>query len=311
MTPATEGCATSDAGDFILGLIGLRAEAEQIKTSLETFLRATLKLELSREKTLITHATSQAVKFLGYELINQKANDQLDSHGTRKVNGQIGLRVPAKVIEQHCQSLMVNGKPARRNLLIHDEDYTIVDRYQAKFRGVVQYYLLAHNVAHLGKLQWVMERWLAHTLAGKHKATCRKVFRSYKSTIPTDYGSRKCLKVVKGQGEGKRPLLTWFGGIPLKRNRQSVLADQQPQRYRTERNEVVKRLHANQCEMCGSKEDVQVHHVRALRDLNVMGQRAKPNGFKSWRRGDARPSWPAGRVTRISTIAESNPRKQQ
>ena len=67
-----------------------------------------------------------------------------------------------------------------------------------------------------------------------------------------------------------------FGGIPLKRNRQAVLADQKPQRYRFERNELIKRLLADKCEMCGSTVDVEVHHVRALRDLNVKGQREKP-----------------------------------
>ena len=264
------------ADDFVLGLIGPKAEAEQIKASLATFLSTTLKLELSKDKTLITHATSQAAKFLGYELVTQKANDQLDLHGIRKVNGRIGLRVPAKVIEQHCQAYMVNDKPATRPMLLHDADYTIVERYQAEFRGVVQYYLLAQNVFRFGKLQWVMEWSLAHTLAAKHKTTCRKVFRSYKSTVQTEHGPRKCLKVVKEQGEGKRPLVAWFGGIPLKRTRQAVLVDQQPQRYRFNRNELIQRLLANECELCGSTVDVQVHHVRALRDLNVKGQREKP-----------------------------------
>ena len=82
------------ADDFVLGFIGPKAEAGQIKESLETFLRDTLKLELSREKTLITHATSQAAGFLGYELVNQQANDKLDPKGRRRVNGRIGLRVP-------------------------------------------------------------------------------------------------------------------------------------------------------------------------------------------------------------------------
>ena len=89
------------ADDFVLGFIGPKAEAKQVKESLETFLRDTLKLELSREKPLITHATSQAARFLGYELVNQQANDQLDPTGRRRVNGRIGLRVPAEVIEQH------------------------------------------------------------------------------------------------------------------------------------------------------------------------------------------------------------------
>ena len=79
------------------------------------------------------------MRFLGYELVNQQANDKLDRNGRRKVNGRIGLRVPAKVIEQHCQAYMVNDKPTHRNELLADDDYTIISRYQAEFRGVVQY----------------------------------------------------------------------------------------------------------------------------------------------------------------------------
>ncbi len=264
------------ADDFVLGFIGPKAEAKQIKESLETFLRDSLKLELSREKTLITHATSQAARFLGYELVNQQANDKHDHNGRRRVNGRIGLRVPAKVIEQHCHAYMVNGKPAHRSGLIHDDDFTIVDRYQSEFRGVVQYYLLAQNVSHFGKLQWVMGQSLAKTLAAKHKTTTRKVVRRYRSVALTGHGERACLKVEVQRDDGKRPLVAQFGGIPLKRNRQAILTDRQPERYRAERNELIKRLLADTCEMCGSTVDIQVHHVRALRDLNVKGQREKP-----------------------------------
>ena len=264
------------ADDFVLGFSGPKADAEQIRESLGTFLRDSLKLELSKEKTLITHATSQAARFLGYELVNQHANDQLDSNGKRKVNSRIGLRVPAKVIEQHCHAYMSNGKPVRRTGFHNDEDYTIVSRYQAEFRGVVQYYLLAYNVSHFGRLQWVMGKSLAQTLANKHKTTSAKIFRRYTSTVQTAHGERACLEVVKQQGEGKRPLVARFGGIPLKRNRQAVLADQKPQRYRTERNELIKRLLADTCELCGSTVHVEVHHIRALRDLNVKGRRDKP-----------------------------------
>ena len=264
------------ADDFVLGFIGPKAEARQVKESLETFLRESLKLELSREKTLITHATSQAARFLGYELVNQQANDQYDHRGQRKVNGRIGLRVPADVIEQHCQAYMRNGKPAHRSFLIHDEDYSIVERYQLEFRGVVQYYLLAYNVHHFGRLHKVMEMSLARTLAAKHKSTARKIRRQYKSVVETEHGPRVCLKVVKQQDNGKRPKVAYFGGIPLRRQRQAVLVDQQPQRYRTDRNELVKRLEADECEMCGSTVDVEVHHIRALRDLNVKGRREKP-----------------------------------
>ena len=120
-----------------------------------------------------------------------------------------------------------------------------------------------------------MEWSLAKTLAAKHKTKCQKVFRSYKSTVQTAHGPRKCLKVVVLRGEGKRPLVAQFGGIPLKRQRQAVPIDRQPQRYRSERNELIQRLLADTCEMCGSTVDVEVHHIRALRDLNVQGQGPK------------------------------------
>ena len=264
------------ADDFVLGFIGTKAEAQQVKESLETFLRDSLKLELSREKTLITHATSQAARFLGYELVNQQANDQFDRNGRRRVNGQIGLRVPANVIEQHCQAYMRKGKPAHRSYLLHDEDYSIVAQYQSEFRGVVNYYLPAYNVAHLGRLRGVMEMSLARTLAAKHKSSARKMRRQYKSVVDTEHGPRVCLKVVKQRDNDKPPRVAYFGGIPLKRQRQAVLVDQQPQRYQSGRNELIKRLEADVCEMCDSTVGVEVHHIRALRDLNVKGRREKP-----------------------------------
>ena len=264
------------ADDFVLGYIGPKAEVQQVKDSLETFLRDSLKLELSKEKTLVTHATSQAARFLGYELVNQQADDQFDPTGRRRVNGRIGLRVPANVIEQHCQAYMHKGKPAHRSFLIHDEDYSIVEQYQSEFRGVVQYYLPASNVSHFGRLRAVMEMSLARTLAAKHKSTARQMRRKYKSVVETEHGPRVCLRVIKQRDNGKRPLVAYFGGIPLKRQRQAVLVDQQPQRYRADRTELIQRLLADECEMCGSTVGVEVHHIRALRDLNVKGQREKP-----------------------------------
>src|SRR5436190_10374599 len=50
------------ADDHLLGFIGPKAEAEKIKAQLAGFLGDELKLELSAEKTLITHARSRAAR---------------------------------------------------------------------------------------------------------------------------------------------------------------------------------------------------------------------------------------------------------
>src|SRR5437588_2241528 len=65
------------ADDTLLGFAGPKAEAEEIKRRMAEFLRDTLHLELSQEKTLITHATTQAARFLGYEIVTQHADDKI------------------------------------------------------------------------------------------------------------------------------------------------------------------------------------------------------------------------------------------
>jgi hypothetical protein len=67
----------------LLGFSGPREEAEEIRSKLETFLRETLKLELSKEKTLITQARTEAARFLGYAIVTLDAHDKHDHRGQR------------------------------------------------------------------------------------------------------------------------------------------------------------------------------------------------------------------------------------
>src|SRR4051794_13799773 len=101
------------------------------------FLREELKLELSESKTLITHATSQAASFLGYQIRAQHADTKI-TRGRRSVNGIMGLFVPHAVIRQRCAGYMRHGKPAPRGPLFHDDDFTIVGKYGAEYRGFVR-----------------------------------------------------------------------------------------------------------------------------------------------------------------------------
>jgi group II intron reverse transcriptase/maturase len=261
------------ADDFLLGFIGPKTEAEEIKRQLGEFLRATLKLELSDEKTLVTHA-SKGARFLGYEVAAQHANDQLDPHGRRRVNGVIGLRVPSVVIRKRIALYLRNDKPAPRLEMLHDDDFTIVSRYQAEFRGVVQYYLLATNVSRFGALQWVMQQSLCRTLARKHDSSAKAMARKYLTTVQTEHGPRSCLQVVLERDGGKPPLVAQFGGIPLRRQREAVLVDHSPALFRTEGTELLQRLMADRCELCDSTRNIEVHHIRHLKDLNSEGRTA-------------------------------------
>lgn len=265
------------ADDFLLGFAGPKAEAEEIRERLKQFLRESLKLELSQEKTLITHARTSAARFLGYEIATCHADDKLTAtKWSRNVNGRIELRVPVQVIEEHCGRYMAHGKPTHRMELTHLSDFAIVEQYQWKYRGLVQYYALAVNIAWLNKLRWVMRTSLLKTLARKHKSSVSAMARQYQSTTETPYGSMACLEVTLDRGAEKKPLSARFGGIPLRRQEQAILSDSRPFPVVIPRNEVVKRLLRNTCEICGSKENISVHHIRALKDLTRKGRKEKP-----------------------------------
>jgi group II intron reverse transcriptase/maturase len=264
------------ADDWLLGFAGPKHEAEEIKSKIATFLREELKLELSQSKTLITHATSQAAHFLGYEIKAQHSNTKI-TRGRRAVNGAIGLFVPQTVIRQRCALYMSKGIPAQRGALIRDNDFTIVAKYGSEYAGLVQYYLLAQDVFRLARLRWVMETSMLKTLAGKHHSTVTKMARKYKTTIKTSAGPRVVFQVSVERDRGRKPLVARFGGIPLRRNRTTVLTDQRPVMASAKRNELIHRLLAGRCEICMSMVGLQVHHIRKLADLNHPGRPEKPS----------------------------------
>jgi group II intron reverse transcriptase/maturase len=254
------------ADDFILGFAGPYAEAEEIKQKLATFLHATLKLELSASKTLITHTRTQKARFLGYEISLIQCNIRLDKRRYRTINAKIELHVPADVVRKKCKPYVRNGKPRERPEWLNESPYTIVTTYQAEYRGLVEYYRRAHNLAALRRLQWAMQTSLLKTLADKLDLTVSQVARKYRTIFVTSEGPRKVLEVIVEREDGKRPLIARWGGISLKRDPHAVL-DDQPKPIWNVGTELVQRLLADTCELCGSQENVEVHHIKALKSL--------------------------------------------
>lgn len=275
------------ADDFLLGFIGPKTEAEAIKQQLRTFLQEEPKLELSEEKTLITHGESEAARFLGYEIATLQDDTRRTKRRTngtgseamcRSINKGIGLRVPQDVIEAKCQRYMQGKKVMHRKELEEQSDYTIVTTYQLEYRGIANYYHLAYNMNHLRKLKWVMEISLTKTLAHKFKMPMTKVYEKYGATLTVQGKKYKGLQVTIPR-EGKAPLVATWGGIPLKRDMKATLEEQPPKIY-SSRTELVQRLLADFCELCGSEEGVEVHHVRAMRKIHEHPGRPKPEWVK-------------------------------
>lgn len=262
------------ADDFVLGFAGTRKEAEAIKAAIGSFLRDTLHLEMSSEKTLITHARDEHARFLGYAVsmyhADHKTSRRKDS-GTRQrsANGRVRLGVPYGLTTEQARSYQRNGKSMSELALLAFSDANIIDTYQARFRGIAEYYKFAVDRSHLSSLKNVMQEALVRTLAHKYKISVREVYQKYRAKMMVNGQEYNVLQVKVPTSKGER--LIYWGAIPLKvvkPSNQTVIVDAPfREQWKDWRSDLIQRLQANTCEMCGTQVKCEVHHVRKLADL--------------------------------------------
>ena len=178
--------------------------------------------------------------------------------------------------KRNVLSTCVGANLTHQKELTSDDDFSIIARYQSEYRGFVQYYQLAQNVFWLWRLHWIMRASLLKTLACKHKCSVTTIAHKYQTTVETAYGPMKCLEITVPRA-GKKPLVARFGGIPLRRQNHGTITDMLVSiKKKPARNELLKRLLANKCELCQSTNQVEVHHIRKLADLGKPGRAEKP-----------------------------------
>jgi len=269
------------ADDFLLGFVGPKCEAEEIRQRIGDFLRDNLKLTLSPEKTLITHAVDDKARYLGYEISVTREGNLITEEGTRSgrraTNGCIALRMPQKVIRKYRDRYSNNGKVAHRADLLAETDYTIIQRYQSVLRGIYNYYCMAINVSYrMNYLKWMLEVSLTKTLGNKFRCKMTNIYERY----GVEVNGLKALQVVIERPK-KAPLVATFAGLRFGRIPEGMgvvdfsdsLAWVRPV---TKRSEVVQRLLAGKCELCNVEgAPLNVHHIRKLADLDRPGRRPK------------------------------------
>lgn len=268
------------ADDFILGVIGSKEDAQRIKEDIKSFLSASLALELSEEKTLITH-TGKSAKFLGYEITVTR-----DNHQRRDVRGRLrrtyGKRVRLnvsmatlrdKLLEYGAMEIKLrNGKevwkPKCRSGLIFNDDLEILDRYNRETVGFCNYYLIANNCVVLHNFRYIMEYSMYKTFAGKYRSTVRKINKKYR---------RNKLFTVKYEQKGVIKSRTFYK-TSFKRRTTAFNGSCDIEPYSiadVSRTNLTDRLKAEKCELCGTTGKLIMHHVRNLKDLK---------GKESWER---------------------------
>jgi hypothetical protein len=272
------------ADDFIIGFTGTKLEAQEIKEEIRCYLRNKLKLELSNEKTLITHASTRKAGFLGYDIVIShnatKMTRNTLRHKKRSVNGTVRLEIPRGKIISYQQPYLEKGKGKALNQLLEHSVFHILNEYQTLYRGIVNYYQYAVNLNKLTTVKYAMERSLTTTISKKLRITIPKVYSKYQGVEIVRGRRYKVLKDVIQTSNGEKSRV--WGGIPLRYRKKldQPVKDRLPQEKWVRPTDLVNRLLADKCEVCGYLGNCEVHHIRKLADLK-----------RKWRGRKDKPLW--------------------
>lgn len=265
------------ADDFLIGVIGSKVDAKQVKADVGQFIRQQLHLELSQEKTLITHGSGFA-QFLSFQITastEQNSTRTKAGYIKRSYTGRIKLYVPK---EKWLKRLLSYGalkiqydknngnkeiwEPICRSGLRNLDDLEILNQYNAEIRGLYNYYRIAHNATVLNNFLYVMKYSMYKTFAGKYRTSMRKIIQRY--TKNRDF-------VITYQGKsGEKSVVFYNQGM----RRDTHVSATDPDiigRARENRNytSLVQRLRSCQCEWCGATDvEIEIHHVKKLKDLS-------------------------------------------
>lgn len=265
------------ADDFLVGVIGSKADAVQIMADIQKFLADRLNLAVSPEKTGVRDA-AKGSPFLGFHVCaftlrsaGTMAGRPKAGGGTRRVlrrptQGNIKLWVPMERVYAFCRRKKLGNLDKRigwgRPQFLDSSIAEIIVAYSSEFRGFANYYAIADGVkASLDKLELVMLRSLLSTIAERRRTSRRRVMKALK--MGADYG---VTTMVRGEPRVQKVwklkhliVKTWDNPIVDTMTVGSRIA-QSP-------NDLVTRLSAEECEACGDTNGpFEMHHPNRMKD---------------------------------------------
>ncbi|CAN0548841.1 unnamed protein product, partial [Ectocarpus sp. 12 AP-2014] len=166
------------ADDFVIGISGPKKDCEDVRDKLKAFLTKTLALELSMNKTIISHFNREGVTFLGTRIKGNKEREKVIRNISRKgkviktrTTSRARLEAPIEVLLERG---IVNGffkrlqdgkvVPMALKRVVNLDHPDILRFFNQKIRGILNYYSFADNAKSLGMVVHGMKHSCALTL---------------------------------------------------------------------------------------------------------------------------------------------------
>nr|QWK44264.1 hypothetical protein [Hedophyllum nigripes] len=251
------------ADDFLIGIIGSKTDGICLIKELKEFLYDTLKLDLNLTKTKLTHTMSEKAYFLGtWVKIIPVSGFQIKKNKSGKitrVSSRPQLRVPLKLLVdrlEHKGFLSAKSHtPTRQGWLVAFTPYQIVDYYNRVYMGLANYYSFADDYSLLQRIHYILKTSCVLTLAGKLKlGTKKKVYSKFGTNI-----------IIK---EKEKVVGIFRPYVPHKPRFNHSVYDpmKSMEAYFSFRTKAYV-LQSKNCCICGSSENIELHHVRHLRKM--------------------------------------------
>nr|QFP99055.1 hypothetical protein [Rhizaria sp.] len=276
------------ANDFLIGLIGTKDESEDLKKNLSEFLRENLKLLQHPEKMLITNSKGY-VKFLGYSIgfkeisYNMRINGVYRSCRRRILTLMVDMNKVIKTLAD-AKFCKLNGEPLPCFQYLHQPQSVSLMRVNAVLRGYVNYFRLCNNFRRsLNRIRYILQHSLAKMFAAKFKLKTRAaVFKIAGPVFARRLGPPKGKKAM---GSTDNDLdLTSEVSIKIPAMEYGKLTDFPKPDLATTSKKLSKHFYCPvekakvyyirgakafnlPCVNCGSKEKVEMHHVKAIGNL--------------------------------------------
>lgn len=257
-----------------------------IKKHITKWLKNNLKLDLSEEKTYITNIENKFAKFLGFTLFSLihpkiKISSSYSSNGSKTLirTGSHTIRVGIDM-DRILKRLYINGFcnkkffPQAKKPYSNLPSATIIEKYNSIIRGTANYFIpVLTQIQPYPRIHYILEYSCYHTLAMKYKTSISKLFKKYGHKHPNFPISMEITNKRTGIRhnitKNHRVIPYLIAKANAKLIRHNVSSDVfQPMKKINWRS--YKNLEAY-CIICGTRENIEWHHVRSIRKGKVTG----------------------------------------